>query len=573
LVQCVDTLTWTIYNGPCLADAFEVDTVLIFLNDINQPIADAGLDQDWCSPISTAELVGSDLIYPGSGQWSALGVATVDNATAAATGVSNLIVGTNTFCWTVENGACVPATSQDCVDVFIFDETQLDANAGVDQELCSNLTDCANLEGNALTWPATGTWTVIGGPSTLTFADAGDPLTQVCGLVPGVYTLEWCVDNGPCGPITCDQMTITMFDDSAEPSSVGPDVELCSPENAQQMNSNVVPLPGFGVWQVVSGSGTISPDDMDNPLAVITGIPIGINSFSWCISNGVCPDANSCDTLLVTIYDENALPANAGVDQDWCEPTSCVTMAATTPTYPSYGTWSSLISGPTISDPNDPSAEFCNLGVGEYYFLWTVYNGPCDNSITTDLVRIRIFEENQPAANTGEDVAICTPQSVVDMSATAPIFPATGYWNALPGGNGSIAGINNPNAQITGLLPGESCFVWTIDNGPCIPSLTDDEICIAVYDATLPDAYAGEDIFLCAPSNGQFLNGFLSGSELGDDLATGLWEQVSGPNSAVILSPNENNTTLNGLAVGEYVFRWTVVNGPCGTTSDEVVLQ
>jgi gliding motility-associated-like protein len=115
--------------------------------------------------------------------------------------------------------------------------------------------------------------------------------------------------------------------------------------------------------------------------------------------------------------------------------------------------------------------------------------------------------------------------------------------------------------------------VWTIDNGPCIPSLTDDEICIAVYDANLPDAYAGEDIFLCAPSNGQFLNGFLSGSELGDDLATGLWEQVSGPNTAVILSPNENNTTLNGLAVGEYVFRWTVVNGPCGTTSDEVVLH
>lgn len=573
LIQGVDTLIWTIDNGSCLSPELSVDTMLIFLNDVNQPLADAGLDQDFCTPTSTAVLLGSAVIYPGTGVWTSLGSATVENPNSNTTGVSNLVVGTNTFCYEVENGACVPPSSQDCVDIFINDADQLPANAGPDQELCSNLTDCATLAGNGLIFPAVGTWTVLGGPSPLTFANANDPTTQVCGLMPGVYTLEWCIDNGSCGPITCDQMTITVFDDSAEPSSVGADIELCSPTSSQVMNANAVPLPGFGVWSVVSGAGVISADDVDNPEALITDIPIGINAFSWCISNGVCPDANSCDTLLVTIYDENALPADAGDDQDWCEPTSCVTMTAAVPTYPAVGTWTSLSVGPTVSDPNDPSAEMCNLGVGEYYFLWSVYNGPCDNSVTTDLVRIRIFEENQPAADAGPDFNICTPQSVVDMVANSPIFPATASWNALPGGNGNIAGISNPNAQITGLLPGESCFVWTIDNGPCIPSITSDEVCIHVFDANLPEANAGEDIFLCAPAGGAFLNGFLTGSDLGDDLATGLWEQVSGPNTAVILSPTESNTVLNGLTIGDYVFRWTVDNGSCGTTSDEVVLH
>ncbi|MEN9639099.1 MAG: hypothetical protein RLZZ262_967, partial [Bacteroidota bacterium] len=573
LVQGVDTLIWTIDNGSCLSAAQSTDTLLIFLSDVNQPVADAGLDQDFCTPTSTAVLVGSNLIYPGTGVWTSLGSATVDSPNSITTGVSNLVVGQNTFCYEVENGVCVPPTSQDCVDIFIYDEDQLDANAGPDQELCSGLTSCATLAGNSIIFPAVGTWTLLGGPSTVTFVDANNPTTDVCGLVPGVYTLEWCIDNGSCGPITCDQMTITMFDDSAEPSSVGENIELCSPTSSQVMNANVVPLPGYGVWSVVSGAGDIAPEDLDNPEAVITNIPIGINAFSWCISNGVCPDANSCDTLLVTIYDENALPANAGADQDWCEPTSCATMTATIPTYPSYGTWTSLSAGPTISDPNDPSAEMCNLGVGEYYFLWSVYNGPCENGVTTDLIRVRIFEESQPAADAGLDVAICTPQSVVNMAANSPIFPATAYWNALPGGNGNIVGISNPNAQITGLLPGESCFVWTIDNGPCVPSITEDEICIQVYDASLPLADAGSDIFLCAPSGGQQLNGFLTGSDLGDDLATGLWEQVSGPNTAIILTPTESSTTLNGLEVGDYVFRWTVNNGTCGTSSDEVILH
>ncbi|MFN0033169.1 MAG: PKD domain-containing protein [Flavobacteriales bacterium] len=566
--QGTNVLLWTVYNGDCLAEELTTDTMIIQLNDVNQPEAFAGDDQFICTPQSSVMLTGSLLIPPATGEWTTTSTATIVTPNDVTTDVTGLEVGMSTFCWTIDNGACDPPNTTDCVDIFVFDEDQSTADAGVDQELCSNLTDCADLNANPITFPAEGTWGVIGGPSVLVFSDVNDPQAQVCGLIPGVYTLEWCVDNGPCFAVTCNQMTITMFDDSAEPSDVGPDVELCTPDQSIITNANVVPLPGFGIWQVVSGSGVI--DDTDNPQTEISSIPIGINQFSWCISNGVCPDANSCDTLTVSVFDQDAQAADAGPDQDWCEPTSCVTMAALMPTVPGTGTWTSLTPGPTIVDANDPFTEMCNLGVGEYFFLWTVYNGPCDVTNTTDLVRIRIFSDNQNEADAGEDISICSPQDVVTLNGNDPIFPATGVWDALVGANGTIVDQTNPDTQVIGLVPdsdGMSCFEWTIDNGPCIPSITMDTMCVFVYDSNIPEANAGEDQELCAPMDLSPVCATLTGSLIAG-AATGLWTQDSGPTLAIFSNPTDPITDVCNLLVGCYEFRWTIDNGPCGSSTD-----
>ncbi len=568
--QGINVLVWTVYNGDCLAQELTTDTMIIFLNDVNQPASFAGDDQELCTPQTSTTLIGTDPIVPATGEWTTTSATLILSTGSATTDVTGLTVGLNTFCWTIENGVCDPPTTTDCVDIFLFDELQSDANAGVDQDLCSNLTDCATLDGNEIIFPAEGTWSVIGGPSSLVFANPNDPNTEVCGLIPGVYTLEWCVDNGPCFAVTCDQMVITMFDDAAEPSDVGADIELCTPNQSALMNANVVPLPGFGIWAVVSGGGEIQ--DFDNPQTDIINIPIGENQFSWCISNGVCPDANSCDTLSVFIYDENAQEAEAGPDQDWCEPTSCVTMAAAAPTDPGLGTWTSLSPGPTITNANDPNTEICNLGVGEYYFLWTVYNGPCATTNTTDLIRIRIYSNNQAAADAGDDISICTPQDVVTLNGNDPIFPATGSWNPLPGANGNIQDTNNPDTQITDLEPdldGQSCFTWTIMNGPCIPSTTMDTVCVFVYDSNTPESNAGEDQELCAPIDLSPITATLSGSPI-DGASAGEWTQDSGPTFVTFTNPTDMTTDVSNLFVGCYEFRWTIQNGPCGSSSDVV---
>lgn len=569
LAQGIDTLIWTIYNGPCLAAEFTVDTVFIFLNDVNQPAADAGQDQEFCTPHNFASLVGNDPIAPAFGTWTTTGTATISNPSGPNTDVSNLVLGTNTFCWTIDNGTCDPPSTTDCVDIIMFPEEQLPANAGPDQDVCGTITNCTTLAGNSIISPAVGTWQQISGLTTVTFNNEHDPNAEACGMIPGVYVLQWCIENGPCGEVTCDQMTITIYDNSTEPASVGEDIEMCTPENSAVMNASIANLPGFGIWTVVSGSGLI--EDEDNPATTISNLPIGTNEFSWCISNGVCPNASTCDTITIDVFDQFAPVAYAGEDQDWCDPVTSVFMTADQPAAPGIGTWTAIGNSTNIIDMNDPATEINGFGIGEYTYLWTVYNGPCESTNTTDLVTINIFDHDQPASDVGPDFEFCTPQTSATMNATEPVFPATGYWSIIGSSIGQIQNLTSPTTDITNLVPGIQYFSWTISNGPCIPSETSDTIAIHVFDSTLPDAYAGENDSLCAPFDLSPVCTTLNGSIL-SGAATGEWTQVSGPSSATF---DDTTTSISGicnLIVGTYSFVWTVNNGPCGMTSDTVLV-
>ena len=52
--------------------------------------------------------------------------------------------------------------------------------------------------------------------------------------------------------------------------------------------------------------------------------------------------------------------------------------------------------------------------------------------------------------------------------------------------------------------------------------------------------------------------------------ATGLWTLFDG--AGVIDEPTDTNTTVSELALGDNIFVWTVSNGPCGTTTDTVLI-
>jgi gliding motility-associated-like protein len=53
-------------------------------------------------------------------------------------------------------------------------------------------------------------------------------------------------------------------------------------------------------------------------------------------------------------------------------------------------------------------------------------------------------------------------------------------------------------------------------------------------------------------------------------IGTGLWTQVSGPNTATITSPSSPNTTVTGLTNGSYVFEWQVSSEGCDTETEMV---
>ena len=118
---------------------------------------------------------------------------------------------------------------------------------------------------------------------------------------------------------------------------------------------------------------------------------------------------------------------------------------------------------------------------------------------------------------------------------------------------------------MSGLVVGENIFQWTVDNGPCANGLTTDQVSITVFDENTAGANAGPDQELCTPTSTTNLQGSAVAGP-----STGSWTLISG--TGTIADPNDPNTLVSGLSVGENIFEWAVDNGPCanGNTTDQV---
>ncbi|MFM9972927.1 MAG: PKD domain-containing protein, partial [Burkholderiales bacterium] len=548
---------WTVTNGPCTGTT--TDQVSIFIYDNAAAAADAGPDQDLCTPTTSATLSGNATVGVAVGTWSLVqGNGTFADVNDPNTAISGLGVGETIVAWTINNGPC--GSSSDQASIFLFDANNPDANAGPDQELCTPATSTA-LAGSAVTFPASGAWSVVQG--TGTFGDASDPNTTVSGLSVGENIFEWTVDNGPCANgITADQVSIFLFDENNAAADAGDDQEICTPLSTVTMTGSAVIFPANGTWTLVSGAGSIT--DANDPNTGITGLTVGESVFAWTVSNGPCANGITSDTMSVFVFDANNAIADAGADQELCTPTTSTTLAGSAVTFPAVGTWSVAQGTGVFADVNDPNTTVSGLTVGENIFQWIVSNGPCADPLTTDLVSVFLFDENNPVADAGPDQELCTPNTSTIMQGSSVIFPASGTWT-LVSGSGSITDVNDPQTSVTGLAVGANVFAWTVSNGPCANPITTDEVTIFLFDENNPGANAGPDQELCTPASSTNL----AGSAVIFP-AVGTWTLVGGTGS--ITDPNDPNSEVTGLSVGANIFEWTVSNGPCanGITTDQV---
>jgi hypothetical protein len=164
-------------------------------------------------------------------------------------------------------------------------------------------------------------------------------------------------------------------------------------------------------------------------------------------------------------------------------------------------------------------------------------------------------------ANAGPDTMLCVDFYTMQGS---PLTPGVfGTWT-LVSGCGVINNPNLPNTQVVDLCIGENVFVWTVDNGG---SITSDAVSIFVYDAAMTNADAGMDQTIVGPQS----SAFLSGTPAPIWPATCWWNWVQG--NGVVVDPNDPNSMVTGLIVGDNILAWTCDNGPCGTSSDMVTIQ
>ncbi len=178
----------------------------------------------------------------------------------------------------------------------------------------------------------------------------------------------------PLSQMTQAQVTI---------ADAGPDQDLCI--NNAFLEGNAPANGESGVWTLLAGSLTFT--DPTDPQTEVTGIAYGQNALQWTItgSGGV-----STDLVLITLYEVDFPPADAGPDQTVFTPPGSVQLQATPGIFPAVCQWAIVSGTGVISDPTDASAIYYGGGIGVNVLIWTCdYNG-CGT--TSDQVVITVEE-------------------------------------------------------------------------------------------------------------------------------------------------------------------------------------
>ncbi|MEO8732950.1 MAG: hypothetical protein ABI373_01330, partial [Flavobacteriales bacterium] len=209
-------------------------------------------------------------------------------------------------------------------------------------------------------------------------------------------------------------------------ADAGPDQSVCS---TSATLAGVIPYPGLqGTWTVVSGAGSFANIHAAN--TTVSGLSIGGNVFQWTVDYQTC--GTRTDQVTVTRFNSAQAVADAGPDQQFCQPTNSATLAGNTAVSPAVGTWTLVNGAGTITALNSPTTSVIGLAVGLNRFRWTINNGPCGTP-TQDEVVITIYSNTQPVANAGPDISICSPTSSVTMNGNVVNAPATGTWSVVSG--------------------------------------------------------------------------------------------------------------------------------------------
>lgn len=174
-----------------------------------------------------------------------------------------------------------------------------------------------------------------------------------------------------------------------------------------------------------------------------------------------------------------------------------------------------------------------------------------------------------PTATAGNNQTITLPTSSVTVSASGSTA-GTGHtissysWSKMSGPT-SFA-ITSPSSQsttITGLVQGTYDFKVTVTNDASVQASAD--VIITVNPATAIVANAGPDQTITLPTSSTSL----SGSASTGGITSYAWTQLSGPNIAVLGTPNVVNTTAGSMIAGTYTFQLSVNSG---VSLDQVVI-
>jgi len=533
----IKVLQWTIANGVC---ANSISTMTIQVDNV-PTVSNAGSSQTVC--VSTGSTVlNANIPSVGTGLWNIISgsgvVVTPNNVNSNLIG---LTTGTTILQWTISNGVCASSTSTTSVQV---DAMPTVANAGLSQTVCVS-NSVTTLAANAPV-VGVGTWSLVSGTGTI--AAVNSPSSTYSFTSPGINVLQWSIANGVCA--TSISTTTIQVDNVPTVSNAGPSQTICASTGSTVLNANI-PAVGNGLWNIVSGSGTVvTPNNANSNL---TGLTTGTTIVQWTISNGVCASSTSTTSVQV-----DAMPtvANAGVSQTVCVSNSVTTLAANVPLV-GVGTWSLIAGSGTITAINSPSSTFSFTAPGIKVLQWGISNGVCATSVSTMTIQV----DNVPATSiAGPSQTVCVSSSVTTLAANTPSV-GVGTWS-LVSGTGTITSTGSPTSPFNFISPGTNVLQWSISNGVCANSTSTMSVQVDNI-PTVSNAGASQTICVSTGSTTLAANTPVTG--------IGTWSIVSG--SGVVTSINSPTTTVTGLTVGTTVLQWIISNGVCANSTSTMSIQ
>ena len=533
------TLRWTITNGTCGSTTDDI----VLTNYAPVSMANAGSDITQCS--NGTFIMAATAPTTGTGLWTVTGTATITNPTSRTTTVTGVVAGSSVVMhWTVSNGASCPTSVADITLTNELPPTVADAGpAGMNNCNVGTFT----MSGNTAA-VGTGTWTLQGGIATITSLNS--PITTITGVPVGTSaTLRWTITNGTCGS-TQDDIVLTNLA-PVSTANAGANITQCS--NGTFIMAATAPTTGTGLW-TVTGAATIT--DPTSRTTTVTGVAAGSSVvMHWTITNGA-----SCPTSVADITLTNELPpttADAGpASMSNCN-VATFTMTGNAAAV-GVGTWTLQAGAATITSLNSPTTTITGVPVGTSATLrWTITNGTC-GSTQDDIVLTNLAPVS--TADAGANITQCNNGTFI-MAATAPTT-GTGLWTVT--GTATITNLTSRTTTVTGVAAGSSVVMhWTITNGASCPTSVADITLTNELPPTVADAGPA------SMNNCNVATFTMTGNTAA--VGVGTWTLQSG--TATITSLNSPTTTITGVPAGtSATLRWTITNGTCGSTTDDIVL-
>jgi ribosomal protein L14 len=353
------------------------------------PVANAGSDQTITLPIDSVMLSGSGSDADGtvvSYLWTKISgpsSGTITNTGSASTSVTGLVQGVYQYRLQVtdDSGATGTAVIQVTVNAAI--NIPPVANAGVNQSI--------TLPANSVTLSGSGSdadgtvvsylWTKISGPSSFSFVNTSSPVTDVFGLVQGIYQFQLKVtdNNGAIGTDII-QVIVNVAANIPPVANAGPDQSITLPENSLTLAGSGSDADGNVVsylWTKLLGPSLGSFTNANSATTSVTDLVQGVYQFQLQVTDN--NGATGKDIMQITVYAASNVPpvADAGPDQTITLPAESVTLSGSGSdadgTIAVYS-WTQ-ISGPSsgkIVSPGNALTEFTGLVSGNYLLELTV---------------------------------------------------------------------------------------------------------------------------------------------------------------------------------------------------------